>query len=333
LIFSLLPLDIFYRYSSTPASTVISFAKSVASKSLTPNAQREADERHYTRFGPGETDILCSPWVNACPNIVQKVLVRYSCEVGPSSQLHPLPVAETLEDDHLDELPVGFADEAPNLMVFVGTIMWILACRFTTHPDWHSTWAVAISHLLELREVLPLPELAGIQLELRNQLKRLNSAARGQCFSWPQHDNTWTIYSAIMMHVKNLNLGPKFNGCLNCHTAYLTVVGGSGSGTETTRSERFPVLEKIPSPPQVLVRGSDSIGHTDQAASSELASSPLRSQNPGSAESTVAEVDFWALLRDKSLAPAYRQRTFDVEIRKLVCTAIYHPSSIVWNRN
>ncbi|KIJ08681.1 hypothetical protein PAXINDRAFT_102491, partial [Paxillus involutus ATCC 200175] len=219
------------------------FVKTVASKSLSPNAQREADHRFWPLYSPGERDIHYSPWVNAYPKVMRESLVSQSCEVGPYSRLHSLPPVEAeSQGEYLDELPVGFADDAPNLITLVGTVIWISACRFLNGAeDLHRAWA----EFIEFKDILPLPELAGTQLELRNHLQRLWSEG-SSCFRHidsfyevdeDDRDYVWTIYAAIIIYVKSLNLGPRFEGCPECHAVYLTVVTGSGSGTETSLAQ------------------------------------------------------------------------------------------------
>ncbi|KIJ05535.1 hypothetical protein PAXINDRAFT_21220, partial [Paxillus involutus ATCC 200175] len=219
------------------------FVKTVASRSLSPNAQREADHRFWPLYSPGERDSRYSPWVNAYPKVMRQSLVSQSCEVGPYSRLHSLPPVEAeSQGEYLDELPVGFADDAPNLITLVGTVIWISAYRFLNGAeDWHRAWA----EFIEFKYILPLPELAGTQLELRNHLQRLWSED-SSCFRHIEsfydfdeddRDYVWTIYAAIIIYVKSLNLGPKFEGCPECHAVYLTVVTKSGSGTETSLAQ------------------------------------------------------------------------------------------------
>ncbi|KAF8834725.1 hypothetical protein BDN67DRAFT_1045129 [Paxillus ammoniavirescens] len=160
-------------------------------------------------------------------------LVYHSGEVGPYSQHHSLHPAEALQDQYFDELPVGFADDAPNLITLVGAVIWILACRFLNDPeDWHFSWRL----LTQFKDILPFPELVGTQLESRNHLKRLwlegSLCFRGVFYFNDDKDYLWMSYAAIVIYIKSLNLGPKFEGCSKCHAAYLMVVTGSGSGAE-----------------------------------------------------------------------------------------------------
>ncbi|KIJ13221.1 hypothetical protein PAXINDRAFT_100814 [Paxillus involutus ATCC 200175] len=220
------------------------FVKTVASKSLSPNAQREADHRFWPLYSPGERDTIYSPWVNAYPQVMRESLVSQSCEVGPYSRLHSLPPVEAeSQGEYLDELPVGFADDAPNLITLVGTVIWISACRFLNGAeDLHRAWA----EFIEFKDTLPLPELTGTQLELRNHLEMLWLEDRSSCFRCVDYldeedednqDYFWMSYAAIIIYVKSLNLSPTFEGCPECHAVYLTVVTGSGSGTETSLAQ------------------------------------------------------------------------------------------------
>ncbi|KIJ13244.1 hypothetical protein PAXINDRAFT_170695, partial [Paxillus involutus ATCC 200175] len=148
--------------------TVVSFVKAVATKSLSPNAQREADDRFWPLFSPGARNIKYSPRVNAYPKFFREALVNLSCVVGYDSRLPLLP-ATIFPSKYLDELPGGFADDAPDLMTLVGTVVWILACRFCEDPlHWHHVWTATS---FELKETLPLQ--AGPQLKLRNHLERI----------------------------------------------------------------------------------------------------------------------------------------------------------------
>ncbi|KAF8834729.1 hypothetical protein BDN67DRAFT_975802 [Paxillus ammoniavirescens] len=305
--------------------TTVPFLKAVASKSLSPNAQREADRRFWPLYSPGERNTNYSPWVNAYPKFMRGDLVHRSSEVAPYSQLHSLHPAEALQDQYLDELPVGFADDAPNLITLVGAVIWILACRFLDGPkDWHVFWA----EFTYFEDILPLPEFAGTQLELGNHLKRLCSEG-SPCFRYADYlsedrrDDLRTIYAAIVVYVKSLNLGPKFKGCSICHAFYVTATVELGVSAETSRTSRpgepVPTENTLPSP--LYTQGSSVIRHHQQEASSALASRPLQSQNLVSAKSADAEMDFGVFLRDTSLAPAERQQTFDVRIKKLVALA------------
>ncbi|KIJ10897.1 hypothetical protein PAXINDRAFT_16179 [Paxillus involutus ATCC 200175] len=205
-----------------------------------------------------------------------------------------------------------------------------------------------------------IPELTVFctQLELRGHLERI-WLDRRPCFRhrYTLDHDFWTIYSAIIVHVKSLNLGPIFEGCPDCHAAYLTVVTGSGFNAETSRAscleDSVPVENPPSSPPQALAQGGNNIGDPEQATSSAPASPPLQSQYLGSTESGDAEIDPWSLqaassppsfplrsrnlgsvelgdaemlvafrsFRDTSLAPAERQQTLDAVISTLVTLA------------
>ncbi|KIJ09515.1 hypothetical protein PAXINDRAFT_17388 [Paxillus involutus ATCC 200175] len=239
LAFSLVVVDNFYEYMDYSGAPM-PFFKAVATKSLSPNAQREADHRFWPLYSPGERDTSHSPWVNAYPKVMQQSLVAQSCEVGPYSRLHSLPHVEAeSQGEYLDELPVGFADDAPNLITLIGAVVWISACRLLDRAEaWHWVW----EDFFKFKDILPLPELAGTQLELRNHLQRL-WLEDSSCFRHVDHIyedddyNFLTIYAAIIIYVKSLNLGPKFEGCPKCHAVYLTVVTGSGSGAETSLAQ------------------------------------------------------------------------------------------------
>ncbi|KAF8833069.1 hypothetical protein BDN67DRAFT_58798 [Paxillus ammoniavirescens] len=204
---------------------------------------------------------------------MRRSLMNYSSEVGPYSQLHSSHPAEALQDQYFDELPVGFANNAPNLITLVGAVIWISACRFLDNPEhWHFFWRLST----EFKDIVPLPELVGTQLELRNHLKRLwsegSSCFRGVFCLTDDIDYLWTRYAAIVIYVKSLNLGPKFEGCPKCQAVYLTVVTGSGSGAETS-----------------LAQGSDDCQLPDSTAPStprDLVSSPFhcRSLSPPQAD-------------------------------------------------
>ncbi|KIJ13222.1 hypothetical protein PAXINDRAFT_13972 [Paxillus involutus ATCC 200175] len=300
----------------------IPFFKAVATKSLSPNAQREADRRFWPLCTPGERDTRYSPWVNAYPDFIRETLAHFSGEVGPYSRLHSLPPVQAFRDEYLDELPVGFADDAPNLITLVGTVIWISACRFLDGTeDWHWVW----EHFLGFKEIVPLPELAGIQVELRNHLKKLWSKDSScfrhiHCLYEDNEDYVWTIYAAIVIYVKSLNLGPKFEGCPECHAAYLTVVTGSGSGTETS-----------------LAKGSNDRQLPDPIAPStrrDPVLSPFhrRSLSPPQADDINGPYLSPSLF-DVSLSLYDRQNRFNARLRELIARAaatdLYVPSDIL----
>ncbi|KIJ08675.1 hypothetical protein PAXINDRAFT_18196 [Paxillus involutus ATCC 200175] len=308
-------------YSGAP----MPFFKAVATKSLSPNAQLEADRRFWPLCTPGERDTRYSPWVNAYPEFMhmRHSLRLHSGEVGPYSRLHSLPPVEAeSQDEYLDELPVGFADDAPNLITLVGTVIWISACRFLDGTEaWHSVW----EDFLKFKDIFPLPELVGTQLELRNHLKKLWSKD-SSCFRHIDYlyedneDYVWTIYAAIVIYVKSLNLGPKFEGCPECHAAYLTVVTGSGSGTETS-----------------LAKGSNVRQLPDPIAPStprDPVSSPFhrRSLSPPQADD-INGLYLSPSLFDVALPLDDRQHRFNARLRELIARAaaadLYFPSDIL----
>ncbi|KIJ06592.1 hypothetical protein PAXINDRAFT_20221 [Paxillus involutus ATCC 200175] len=304
----------------------IPFFKAVATKSLSPNAQREADRRFWPLCTPGERDTRYSPWVNAYPKVMRQSLVSQSCEVGPYSRLHSLPPVEAeSQGEYLDELPVGFADDAPNLITLVGTVIWISACRFLDGTEaWHSVW----EDFFKFKDILPLPELAGTQLELRNHLQRLWSEG-SSCFRHidsfyevdeDDRDYVWTIYAAIIIYVKSLNLGPKFKGCPECHAVYLTVVTGSGSGTETSLAQDSNDRQ-LPDP-------------TAPSTPPDPVSSPFhrRSLSPPQADD-INGLYLSPSLFDVALPLDDRQHQFNARLRELIARAatadLYFPSDIL----
>ncbi|KIJ07488.1 hypothetical protein PAXINDRAFT_19326 [Paxillus involutus ATCC 200175] len=333
LAFSLVIVHNFRGHTKFDEASLVFFARIVASKSLSGNAQRDADERFWPLCSHVERNIQHPPWIDVYPEVMQRAVQHFSCEVGPYSQLHSSSSAEMLQDEYLDGLPVGFADDVPNLVALVGTIVWILAPHFSDDPSrWHRIWTAVVYMFLEFKDTLPLPYLTGAQRELRNHLERLRLGG-GPCFRDDSglDDDFWTIYSAIIIHVKGLNLGASGACC---------------------PEEAILVDDPPSSPPHALTQSSDNIVDPDQPAWSVLASSPLPSQNLGSGESEDAEMDRWllhaassplscslrfpnlgsadlapaemafrSLLRDTSLTPAERQETFDAVISTLITLA------------
>ncbi|KIJ13223.1 hypothetical protein PAXINDRAFT_13973 [Paxillus involutus ATCC 200175] len=228
-------------------------------------SSRGHKESKPERPAGGRSTLLATlhSWRKGYPKVMQDILVSHSGEVGPYSQLHSLPPAEALRDEYLDELPVRFGDDAPNLITLVGTVIWISACRFLDRAEvWHWVWA----DFMKFIDILPLPELEGTQLELRNHLKTLWLEDRSSCFRCVDYlheededdkDYFWTSYAAIIIYVKSLNLGPKFEGYPKCHAVYLTVVTRSRSGAETSlaqdRHDRQLPDRTAPSTPRDLV--------------------------------------------------------------------------------
>ncbi|KIK75274.1 hypothetical protein PAXRUDRAFT_499042 [Paxillus rubicundulus Ve08.2h10] len=306
-------------------TTVAPLSYAVTAKSLSPNAQRETDECFWPFFSPGERNVEYSTWLNAYPEVMRAALVRFSCQVGPYSQLPSSPLAGVLQCKYLEELPVGFADNAPNLVALVGAVVWMVVCLLDDAPDWHYIWGDAVPTLLQFKGIV-LPGLVGTQLELRNHLKRL-CLEDGSCFVGPYDDpsdDCWTIYATIIVYVKSLNLGPKFKGCSKCDAAYLTVVTRSGSGPRTNCTLRSQVSlpEDVPSsPPSTLTQSSRTVQCPGQVISSAPASHPIRSENLRSVQADDVEMALPSLLCDTSLPLAERQRAFDAVMRKLVCTS------------
>ncbi|KAF9218757.1 hypothetical protein BS17DRAFT_480236 [Gyrodon lividus] len=317
------------------APTVISFAKAVISRSLSPNGQRDADERFGSIRSPGEKSILYCPWVNAYPTSCRDFISSYSCQLGPYPVLHSSRSREKLQDKYLDALPVGFADDAPNLTVFVGTIVWILLCRFPERfSHSHELWMGLVR---ALKETHLLPEPAGVQLALRNYLKRLNLGPHSlrlryldECFDDDQFldDYCCTAYSAIIMYVKSKDLGPTFEGCPKWHSVYVMATRGSASNSDSSSVVSISPARSPSFSEKDLHHGDDDyLLHPHPPATtlsppggvvspvSHFRSPPLVGQ------AVTDSSTFPPLFYDASLAPEDRQSRFDVWIRDLVAVA------------
>ncbi|KAF8834849.1 hypothetical protein BDN67DRAFT_512033 [Paxillus ammoniavirescens] len=102
------------------------------------------------------------PWVNPHPKVLRWGLEDLSCQLGLFSWFHSVLPVDGLQDECLDGLPVGFADDAPNLLTLVGTIIWIVERHFCDDAsDWHRICSEMVYTLLWLKEILPMPDLAG----------------------------------------------------------------------------------------------------------------------------------------------------------------------------
>ncbi|KAF9220216.1 hypothetical protein BS17DRAFT_350566 [Gyrodon lividus] len=228
-------------------SAMLPFARALVSKALDTASLLDVDELLRSVYGPGEIDLELPPWVNSHPSVAQFHLQKYSCQ-----------------DEYLDVLPAGFADKPPGLMVLVGTIAWIVGCRFidfSSGPQrWHDYWEQLLKD--GFMAGLPLPELTETALILRNELKRINSIAQEFCCEGTVlEDHYWTSYSAIMMFVKSRIPDSRFVGCPRCHAIYLDVTAVSSSYSDLSRVafSQAPAAEALSREQDAICRADPSI--------------------------------------------------------------------------
>ncbi|KAF8833095.1 hypothetical protein BDN67DRAFT_830698 [Paxillus ammoniavirescens] len=101
-------------------------------------------------------------WVNPYPKVLRWGLEDLSCQLELFSWFHFVLPMDGLQDECLDGLPVGFADDGPNLLTLVGTIIWIVERHFCDDAsDWHRICSEMVYTLFWLKEILPMPDLAG----------------------------------------------------------------------------------------------------------------------------------------------------------------------------
>ncbi|KIJ08712.1 hypothetical protein PAXINDRAFT_172803 [Paxillus involutus ATCC 200175] len=285
-------------------SAMLPFARAAVSKSLSPTSESlpSVDEQLRSIYGPGERDLELPPWVNSYPSVARHHLKGYSCQVVF------LPSAPSLgdsQDDYLNALPFGFADEARNLTVLVGTIAWILGSRFldtsSGAPHWHGYWQRLLNE--EFMKGLSLPEPTGTALILRDDLKRLNFIAQGSCcgesIKW--EDCHWTSYSAVMMFVKSRITDPRFVGCPRCHEIYSNVMSASSTHSDSSRMPPSPdptLLHALSLATEVVGREQDAVRYVADFNVHSTSSPVLPQTFPTQyivTESTTQK-DFWDIL-------------------------------------
>ncbi|KAF8438931.1 hypothetical protein L210DRAFT_3449643, partial [Boletus edulis BED1] len=221
LVFSLDALG-FLDDSNQP--TMLPFAVAMVSKSLLPGARSSVDAKLRNFYDKGDRDVELSPWINSHPGIGRKYLERYACYFGSPADR----TARDFLDDFLDVLPKAFAHEAPNMVVLIGTLAWILGSRFLDQAfiaqSWHDYWEQVLNG--DFMEGFYMQMPTQTTRTLRNELKRTNSIAQDSCcgseLEWD--DDLWTNYAAIMEFVKSRIPDPQFKGCPKCHVVYLRVM-------------------------------------------------------------------------------------------------------------
>ncbi|KAF9234058.1 hypothetical protein BU15DRAFT_66049 [Melanogaster broomeanus] len=235
-------------FDRLPTST---FTRAVLSRSLSQAARHrmEAELRTYRRAGARDTQVL--PWVNACPGPLCRSLTYFLCRPDFCLGLDILASTQTSSEClELESvlLPAGFADDAIQPTIYIGAFAWILACRYISPPsghNWHGYWMDLGRDLVGITyhgitDRIP-PELAGTSAHLRAHLKHASSLPDATCFpAYAQaYEHFWSFYSAVMMFVKSKNLGQRYEGCPNCHTAYLEAMPQSSSHAGLDFSSAF----------------------------------------------------------------------------------------------
>ncbi|KAF8837734.1 hypothetical protein BDN67DRAFT_972501 [Paxillus ammoniavirescens] len=147
LAFSLVALEVIYRHFGDKLH-LLPFLQGVLSRGLRAASRERVEERlrHLCRNGPRDTEF--APWINTYPEVLRNVLARYSCLINSLSRCPSLHEGSDLRDAYLDSLPVGFADDTPNLTILIGSVAWILAsrCHERSSDDstWHKFWVVLL---------------------------------------------------------------------------------------------------------------------------------------------------------------------------------------------
>ncbi|KAF9234052.1 hypothetical protein BU15DRAFT_79458 [Melanogaster broomeanus] len=224
-----------YLFDLEPTLT---FTRAVLSRSLSQGARHRMEAQLRAYFPVDARDTRFLPWINAYPQRVRDYLTDFLCRpdfwLAP---LDPLPSAQT-SSECLDAssvlLPAGFADDATEPIIYIGTFAWILACRCISTPsgeDWHRYWMDLGDNLEEagLTDRTP-PDLPGTSACLRAHLKHASSLPDATCFSGARveaYDDELSFYLAVMMFVKSKNIGQRYEGCPNCHKVYLEAMSRS----------------------------------------------------------------------------------------------------------
>ncbi|KIJ58614.1 hypothetical protein HYDPIDRAFT_119394 [Hydnomerulius pinastri MD-312] len=200
---------------------------------------------------------------------MQFEIVRALCHSELDPYLTFAPLAEDVQDEFLDALPVGFADDAPNPVIFLGTIAWILACHspdFLSSSDgWHRSLHCTIFDLIEL-SVNSTEEA----LKLVEHIKQVNLESKAYCPSLQYClGESLAIYAAITIFIKSKNLDSRFDGCPRCHAGYQEFMSNS---TLDPCSSSVPSAEEPVSPRDSLPQADDVGIHDHDATPAASAS-------------------------------------------------------------
>ncbi|KAF8427576.1 hypothetical protein L210DRAFT_3565163 [Boletus edulis BED1] len=293
----------------------VSFARAVLTKILSPAVISKFDET-WKSLEPGldsgrldwfaaNDGCRYAPWVYQYPLDFHVQASFLACSIGPYSNSNIRPP----EAEYLAALPHGLADDAPNLIVMLGTLIWILAC-YSRPSGWHYLWPQLMKDPLD---ELSLPALKGPALELYGHLHRRRHGADDARSFQVNRWRFWKAYTAILVYVKSKRLGLKFRGCPTCHALYLRAFPNSprdnwedsGAGVEHPGSAEQTLL-----PP-----ASADSGHDDTR---------LPEESSLAVSSRVGPIDFQLNILDDSLSLDERQRIFEQQLQNLADFATSH---------
>ncbi|KAF8440976.1 hypothetical protein L210DRAFT_3538838 [Boletus edulis BED1] len=261
----------------------VSFARAVLTKTLSPAPGLDSGRLDWFAADDG---CRYAPWVYQYPLHLHHQASNYACCMGPysNSNIRPPELTEG-ESEYLAALPHGLADDAPNLIVMLGTLIWILACYSARPLGWHYLWPQLMKDPLD---DVSLPALKGPALDLYGRLHRQGHGIEGTRRFQVNRWRFWKAYTATLVYVKSKRLGPKFRGCPTCHAMYL----------QHPRSAEQTLLPPAP----------DS-GHDDTRLLEEESSLAVSSR--------VGPIDFQLNILDDSLSLDERQRIFEQQLQNL----------------
>ncbi|KIJ61125.1 hypothetical protein HYDPIDRAFT_31632 [Hydnomerulius pinastri MD-312] len=339
----------------------VRLAQAVLPRSARPEAWKRIDAQLQNSCDHDETHLEYVPWLNGYTHSMRFLIVKAMCRPELDPYLTFPPLAEDVQDEYIDALPVSFADDAPNPVIFLGTIAWILACCspdvLSSSEEWH--WSIwYMFHVLDEVSVNSTEEA----LKFGEHIKQVNLESKAYCSSLQCYRDTFLpIYAAITIFIKSMNLDSRFDGCPRCHAGYQEFMSNSAldscSSSETSAGQ--------PASPQ------DSLSHTEgtrihdhdvtpaalasvdcvPSSSSSRLMLPIETSDAGSlayldpaiatssfdhavSESSSSQrgfhriepadadsLDFSWICRNTSLSPDSRQKRFDEGVQKLLTHA------------
>ncbi|KIJ58610.1 hypothetical protein HYDPIDRAFT_34002 [Hydnomerulius pinastri MD-312] len=268
-----------YRYSDWNLATA-RFAQAVVSRSARPEAWKRIDVQLQNSWDRDETDLSYVPWLNAYPPDMRFSIQLAMCRPELDPYLAFAPLAEDVQDEFLDALLDGFAEDAPNPVIFLGTIAWILACRSADFLSSSDGWHRSLRYTIDDLNVLSVNSTEEA-LKLGGRIKQVYLESKA-CFPpwWYYGDEFWTNCAAIIIFIKSKNLDSRFDGCPRCHAVYQEFMSNS---TLDSCSSSVPSADEPVSPHDSLPQADD-VGIHDRAvtpaASASVDCAPSSSSSP-----------------------------------------------------